>query len=300
MKFLVIGAGAVGAFYAGKLSQAGGKIYALCRSDYEIVRAKGFEIKSPLGDFNYKPTQTINRITDCDEEFDYIIVATKVLPDLDVSELIKKVIKPKTAIVLLQNGIHIEERIATNFPQNEIISGIAFIGVSKLKGGTILHQEYGNLILGNFPNGISSKTTTLAELWRKSGIATEISEQILRERWKKLVWNAAFNPISVLSGGLNTKQILENTNCYQLAINVMKEVSMLAMLDNCKLPDDVIENNIESTKKMKPYKTSMLLDFESKRKMEIEAILGNAISFAKNKNIATPYLSTLYALLSCF
>jgi 2-dehydropantoate 2-reductase len=64
------------------------------------------------------------------------------------------------------------------------------------------------------------------------------------------------------------------------------------------LPEGVIEKNIDATEKMKPYKTSMLLDFESKRKMETEAILGNALRFAQNKSIAVPYISTLYALLS--
>jgi 2-dehydropantoate 2-reductase len=80
----------------------------------------------------------------------------------------------------------------------------------------------------------------------------------------------------------------------------MQEVCILAEIDGFKLPKDVIEKNLEATLKMKPYKTSMLLDFEAKRKMEIEAILGNAINFAKRKSVATPYLSSLYGLLTCY
>jgi 2-dehydropantoate 2-reductase len=64
------------------------------------------------------------------------------------------------------------------------------------------------------------------------------------------------------------------------------------------LPADVIEKNIIATQQMKPYKTSMLLDFEAGRQMEVEAILGNAVKFAQSKSILIPYLSTIYAILA--
>jgi 2-dehydropantoate 2-reductase len=121
-----------------------------------------------------------------------------------------------------------------------------------------------------------------------------VSENIQYERWKKLVWNAPFNPMSVLCVGADTKKILDNLASRNLVENVMKEVCILAEADNCKLPLDVIAKNIDATEKMKPYKTSMLLDFEAGRKMEIEAILGNAINFAKEKSIEVPYLSSFY------
>ena len=80
--------------------------------------------------------------------------------------------------------------------------------------------------------------------------------------------------------------------------NIMKEICELAKADNCELPIDVIEKNIVATQKMKPYKTSMLLDFEAGREMEVEAILGNAIKFAQSKSMSTPYLSTIYAIIA--
>ena len=80
----------------------------------------------------------------------------------------------------------------------------------------------------------------------------------------------------------------------------MEEIRMLAEADECKLPQDVVENNIAITRGMGPYKTSMLLDFEAKRPMEVEAILGNAVRFAKRMAISVPCLSTLYSLISCY
>ncbi len=300
-KILVIGAGAIGSFYGGKLAQAGAEVSTISRSDFDVVKKNGIAVKSCLGDFHFSPQKTLRDVADYGEKPDFILVATKVLPEISVPDLIRPVLAAHTSIILLQNGIHIENEIAKSFPQQHLISALAFVCVSKIAAGKIHHQDYGRLIVGDFPcdfpRGISAKSLELVELWKKSGVPVEVSENIQTERWKKLVWNAAFNPISVLFGGLDTKKILENEEAKNLVENVMREVCILAEIDGCKLPENIVKKNIEMTQKMTPYKTSMLLDFEAKRKMEVEAILGNVVRFAEMKNIAVPHLARVYALL---
>ena len=201
---------------------------------------------------------------------------------------------------MLQNGIHIEKKWQEKFPNHHLISILAFVCVAKNSPTTIKHQDYGRLIIGDFPSDISPKTLSLIELFQKSGVEVETSKNIQTQRWKKLVWNAAFNPISVVSGGFNTEQILKNSETSNLAHQIMQEICVLAKLDSCELQEDIIEKTVELTKKMKPYKTSMLLDFEEKRPMEIEAILGNALRFAKEKSAKTPYLERVYDLIKKF
>lgn len=299
-KILVIGTGAIGGFYGAKLSQAGAEVTVLCRSDYEFVKKSGIAIKSCFGDFHFTPKKVLRDLGDYKDEADFILVATKVLPEISVVDLVAPVLARNSSIVLLQNGIHIEKAGAKAFPNQHLISAIAFVCAQKIEAGIVNHIDYGRLIIGDFPKNISKKTKELAELWKKSGVPIELSENIQYERWKKLVWNAPFNPMSVLCGGADTKKILDNLASRNLVENVMKEVCILAEADNCKLPLDVIAKNIDATEKMKPYKTSMLLDFEAGRKMEIEAILGNAINFAKEKSIEVPYLSSFYGLLTCY
>lgn len=299
-KILVIGAGAIGGFYGGKLTQAGAQVSVVCRSDYEIVKTHGIAIKSCLGDFHFTPHQVLKSAEEFKGEADFILLATKVLPEIDIASLITPALSSRTSIILLQNGIHIEKPVAKLFPNHHLISALAFVCVSREVSGNINHQDYGRLIVGDFPKGVCEKTSELIELWKNSKIPVEASENILEERWKKLVWNAAFNPMSVLAGGVDTQTILDNIAARNLAENVMKEICILAQADGFNLPKNMVEKNIELTLKMKPYKTSMLLDFEAKRKMEVEAILGNAINFAKSKSIAVPHLSSLYGLLSCY
>lgn len=299
-KILIIGTGAIGGLYGAKLAQAGAEVAVLCRSDYETVKKYGIAIQSHWGDFHFTPQKVLRDLRDYQEQADFILVATKVLPEISVPDLIAPVLAPNSSIVLMQNGINIEKPVAAAFPDHHLISAIAFVCVQKIGAGIVDHQDYGRLIIGDFGAGVSTKTLQLIDLWKKAGVPCEPSENIQLERWKKLVWNGSFNPISVLSGGADTGKILNIPAAKNLVQNVMKEVCALAEADGCKLPEDVIAKNIEATEKMKPYKTSMLLDFEAGRKMEVEAILGNAISFANQSSIAVPYLSSLHGLLSCY
>ncbi|HRZ25679.1 MAG TPA: 2-dehydropantoate 2-reductase [Spirochaetota bacterium] len=297
-EILLIGTGAVGSFYGGKLSQAGARVSALCRSDFDAVKKNGIEIKSIFGNLKFTPEITINRISQYDRVPDYIIVATKVLPEIDIPNLIKDAVHPETSIVLLQNGIDIERPVSAAFPSNEIIDGLAFICVSRTSAGKIEHQDYGRIVLGRYPSGKSEKAEALRDLLTRAGVPCEIDDDIIAARWKKLVWNAPFNPISVLAGGANTRGMMESKATYTLIKKVMEEVALLAEKTGHKLPDGVIEKNLSDTAVMKPYKTSMLLDYENKRPMEVEAILGNAVRIAQSMGIEVPHIESLYGILT--
>jgi 2-dehydropantoate 2-reductase len=298
-KILVIGSGAIGCFYSSKLWQAGAEICLLVRKNFHEVQEKGINILSINQNFCFRPQLIINDLEKYQQQPDYILIATKVLPSIDLPSIISSVLAKHTKIILIQNGINIECDLAKKF-QQQIISVVAFVCVAKLNETTVHHQDNGHLIIGNYQQKASADTHFLAHLFNQVGIKTTVSNHIQTDRWEKLIWNASFNPISVLSNSCNTKQMLENKHCRQLIIHVMQEIFLLAKADGCFLSNNVIANKISYTEKMIPYETSMLLDFKNNRSMEIEAILGNAIKFAQEKSIPTPHLSTLYALLTCF
>jgi 2-dehydropantoate 2-reductase len=210
--------------------------------------------------------------------------------NVDRIGLLRGAIGPDTSIVLLSNGIDIEQEIADAFPDNELISGLAFICVTRTAPGLIWHQA-----LGNYPTGLSAKTQALCAVFERSGIACEANDNINSARWRKCVWNAAFNPLSVLSGGLSTADIL--TRQESLVRAVMEEIAAIAKTAGFPLADDIVEANIDMTCKMPPYKTSMLLDFEAGLPMETEAILGNAVRCGQRLGVAIPHLEAVYGLM---
>jgi 2-dehydropantoate 2-reductase len=296
-KILVVGTGAVGGFYGGKLAQSGAHVSTLCRSDYEVVEANGVTVKSCWGDFTYTPAEVVQHAGDYSEQPDYILIALKALPEIEVADIIRDAVSPHTAIILLQNGINIEESLHKAYPDNELISGLAFICAVRTEPGIIHHMDYGRLVLGRYPQGDSDRVKDLVELFDTSGVPCETSNQVMLDRWKKLLWNAPFNTISVLGGGIDTCAILENKESAILAREIMKEVCCVASASGYELPQETIDRHLEDTKKMKPYKTSMLVDYELGRPMEVEVILGNVTRIAKHKGIAVPNLDCTYALM---
>lgn len=295
---LVIGTGAIGGFYGARLAQAGARVSVVCRSDYETVKEKGIRVQSDEGDYGFMPEKVLRKAEEFEGAPDFVIVATKVIPGTDTTKLIRPVAGPETTVVLIQNGIAIEEPVQQAFPNTEILSGLAFIASNRIGPGRILHLDYGRLTLGRYPSGHSEKAQQLRSLLESVGVPCVVTDDVVTARWQKLVWNAPFNPISVLAGAVDTQTILHGEESTLLVRRVMEEVCALAAAARHPLPQDIIEQNIEGTRVMKPYKTSMLLDFENNRPMEVEAILGNAVRIARSLDVSVPHMETLYALLS--
>ncbi len=294
---LVLGTGAIGGFYGARLAQAGARVSVVARSDYDKIRDEGIEVRSDGGDYCFVPEKVLTRAEDYGSAPEFIIVATKVVAGAETPELIRGAVGPRTAIVLIQNGIDIEEPVQCAFADNEVISGLAFIAANRVGPGCILHLDYGRLTLGRYPSGSSEKAECLRTLLESVGVPSVVTEDVVTARWQKLIWNAPFNPISVLAGGVDTKTILDSEESTRLVRAVMEEVSEVAAASRHPLAPDVIEQNIQGTRVMKPYKTSMLLDFENGRPMEVEAILGNAVRIARSLDVPIPHMETLYALL---
>ncbi|OSM01826.1 ketopantoate reductase family protein [Magnetofaba australis] len=297
-RILVVGSGAVGGFYGAKLAEAGAEVSLLCRSDFDVVRTQGLHIDDLGKPRQFIPHRVINDIADYPGWPDYMLVALKALPEIDVATMVAPKMGPTTTILLIQNGIETEIPLAEAFPDNELLSALAFICVSRTAPGCIARTDYGRLAMGRYPNGVSERAQTLGKLFEAAGVPCAVTDNVARARWRKLVWNAPFNPISVLSGGSDTLQMLEHTPTEKLIEAVMWEVLAIAEAAGCPLKPEVVAKNLADTRKMVPYKTSMLLDFEAGRPLEVEAILGNALRRAEALGIAAPHMASLHGLLS--
>ena len=299
LKILVFGAGGVGAYFGGRLAQAGAEVAAVCRSDYESVKKFGYRIGSIAGDFEFIPVKVCHSAADYHDAADIVMVTTKVLPGISVPERIRPAVAKHTAIFIVQNGIDVEQEFAAAFPKNELISAIAYIGVFREGDGRITHQGAGRLRAGMYPEGNASpRLKQLAELFKLAGVECEIVSDIVRVRWEKLVWNVPFNPVSVLAGCVDTREMVLNPELEKLCLNLMLEVCAVAKACGRELPHDVAEKNLNYTRTFPPYKTSMLVDYENGRPLEVEAILGRVIRNAEAHDVPIPHIRTVHALLS--
>ncbi len=299
LKVLVFGAGGIGAYFGGRLAQSGkAEVSVICRSDYTSVMDHGYRIKSIAGDFDFMPAGVYRSAEECKDEVDLIVVATKVLPGIDTPAQIRPAVRPNTAILLIQNGLGMEEEMAQAYPDNLLMGAIAYIGVFREGDGKIVHKGGGQLAIGTYPTTDSPLLDWLVYTWNSTNVQTRKSEDIIRDRWSKLIWNAPYNPVSILAGGIDTGIISNDPLLDNLCADIMREVCAVAKACGKELPEDVVQKNLDYTHNFPPYKTSMLLDYENRRPLEVEAILGTIVKSAAKHNVAIPRLETLYILLN--
>lgn len=296
----IIGTGAIGGFYGAKLQKAGHKVSFLLRSDYHHVAENGLIIKSVDGDFALPEVDAYNdvkKMPNCD----VIVVALKATQNHNLPELLPPLINENTVVLLLQNGINVEPEIYKIIGENTLISGLCFVCSNKIGQGQIHHIDYGIITLGQYaPNhqatGITEQMGEIARDFETAGIPIELNEDLLLARWKKLVWNIPYNSLSVILNA-RTDEIMANPDTRRLAEQIMGEV--LAGAKSCGriLSDCFIQKMLDHTENMKPYLTSMKLDYDGKRPLEVEAIVGNPLRMAKKAGVDLPMIFMLYRQL---
>src|SRR5438445_11472119 len=122
MKIAVVGCGAVGSYYGAMLGRDGHEVHFLLRSDYEVARRNGVQIRSPAGDFNARP-----RCAKSPGEIgvsDVVFIALKTTANDQFPNLLPPLVGPQTAVITLQNGLGNEELLARPFPAEQILGGL--------------------------------------------------------------------------------------------------------------------------------------------------------------------------------
>lgn len=297
MNVLIVGAGAVGALFGSALARQGARVAVVCRSDFDAVSRDGYDIHSSVfGDHRFRPDRVYREVAECREPPDYLLLTSKVLESVDRAALIRPAVGPRTAIVLIQNGVDIEAPIAAAFPDNELLSSLAFVAVGRSAPGRVNHLSLGSLILGRYPSGVTPAAQALAAAFEAGKVPCKLTENVVGARWQKAVWNAVFNPISILGGVLDTDAMLRTDAEVAFARSAMQEVCDVAQAAGHPQSPSLIEQMLATTKAMPAYKTSMALDYENGRPMEIEAILGNTVRAGRKVGVATPNLDAIYSL----
>ncbi len=304
--YAVIGTGAVGGFYGSRLVAAGHPVHFLFRGDYAHVKREGLKVESPLGDIHIGPDE-LNAYDNPRDmpPCDVVLVATKALVPNPAASLLAAILRPgteHTIVVTLQNGLGIEEELQPVIETRTLLGGLCFLCSNKIGPGHIRHLDYGMITLGQHgPSGAAEGVTApmeqVADNLRSAGIAVQLEDDLVAARWKKLIWNAPFNSLSVVLDAL-PQELLGLPETEALVAAIMAEVQAGAKAQGRHIPDEALQTSIDLTRHMTPYRTSMKLDHDHKRPMEVEAIVGNPIKAASSKGIQLPIMTTLYRQLS--
>jgi 2-dehydropantoate 2-reductase len=305
-KVLLFGAGSVGAVYLWLLSKVADTT-AVCRSNYEVVSRDGFIINSSMfgQGIQFKPKV----VRSCEEAaaeasgmpYDYIVVCSKAIPGL-VPKLIAPAVTPgKTAIVLVQNGIGIEQEYVDAFKDTPIISAVIYLPATQRPIGVIKHGEIAKLELGAFPSTASKEyAQRFAGLIQASGGTADCFDDVQPKRWFKLLINASWNPICALTLSKDTNVLESCSEAPAVLLAVMMEVRDIAGAYGYTITKEEVEFQLGRAQARIPIKAgiepSMLQDVQASRRIEVEAILGNVVRMGKAKGVRCDRLEMLFVL----
>jgi 2-dehydropantoate 2-reductase len=291
-----VGTGAVGGYYGARLVQHGQEVHFLLRSDFEVVRTRGWKIKSHQGDFSVGASQV--HAFDNPRQMpkaDLVVVSLKTTANDQLQNLISPLLKEDTAILTLQNGLGNEELLASLFGPQRVMGGNAFVCVTRMGPGELHHQAEGGIRLGEFNGGRSLRAERICEIFRAGGIDCDVLEDLRAGRWQKLSWNVPFNGLGAVMD-LTTDELIATKAGTDLVVGIMQEVMAAAGALGISFPPDWIERMMEKTRRMGVYPTSMQIDRQEKRPMEVEAILGEPVRQAKTHGVAVPLMEALYRM----
>jgi 2-dehydropantoate 2-reductase len=307
-RYAILGTGAIGGYYGACLQRAGFDVHFLLHRDYDHVRHHGLVVDSIHGDFVL--TQ-VNAYTDVRAmpPVDCVVIALKTTQNALLEALLPPLLGAETVVLTLQNGLDIEAAIAPLTQDHEILGGLCFICSNKVSPGHIHHLDYGAIMLGVYeaqrqPGGKTPALAAIAADLTTAGIEVRLTEDLYLARWHKLVWNVPFNGLSVVLDA-TTEAMMANPDTRQLVTALMHEVVTAAAACSAQatpgtprsLPVDIVETMLAQTATMKPYRTSMKIDYDEGRPLEIEAILGNPLRAAQGAGVSVPRMEMLYQLL---
>jgi 2-dehydropantoate 2-reductase len=298
MRFLVLGAGAVGGYFGGRLAEAGRDVTFLVRGARAAALGEhGLTVESPLGDFRVP----VNLVTAerVGGPYDVVLLTVKHY-DLDAAiAAIRPGIGPDSAVLPLLNGLVHLDRLDAAFGPQRVLGGVAYVGASLQPGGTIRHHNRLSGIAFGERGGdpASARARAIEEAFAGTPISAPANENIMLEMWEKFVMMGAMAGISCLMRG-NVGEIMGTQDGEALMIAALAECQAVAAASGFS-PRPESRERVQAmlTERGSINSPSMRQDLEAGRRTEAEWVVGDMLRRAGGLDIDTPLLRAAYCHL---
>ncbi len=301
MKILVVGAGAVGGYFGGRLIQAGRDATFLVRPKRaEQLQAQGLRILSPMyGDFTVRP----KAITAAQIVFPYdvIFLSVKSYSLAAAIDDFARAVGPRTVIIPALNGMHHMDVLTAKFGAEPVLGGICFVATEIDAQGRIVQlADFQNLTYGELDGKKTSRIETVHDSFRGAGFETAISEDILRDMWQKWLWLASLGAITCLLDG-NIGEIVAVPGGAELTLSVFRECAAIAGACGYPLSETFLaEKSPQLTAPGSPLTSSMYRDFKEQAPVEVDSILGDLLDRGSKHGVSAPLLQAAFVRLTIY
>ena len=292
MKILVIGAGAMGCLFAGRLKaqQADVLLYNRYNPHIEQINQSGLVIVERDDKETTIPLKVVQAVSK-EDGYDVVLVLVKAHANKAVLEPMRESFSPDALFITMQNGLGNLETIKELFPNNPSAAGTMGCGASVESEGRILHRGWGKNYIGPVEEtAAQEKLLDFIALLNRSGLQTDLADDVQTVIWNKLFVNLAYNSLTALTR-LRNGDILNTDEGQDLLRNVVREAAQVAERIGVTVDaEQTIANCLRMGREdIGANKSSMLMDVLHKRKTEIDAINGAVAKLGKRHGVETPY-----------
>jgi len=299
MKVIVLGTGAIGAYYGGHLARAGHAVTCFARgANLAAIQERGLEVRTPEGAFRAHVTATDR--AEALAPADFAILAVKSYSLVDIAPLVRHCAEQGTTVVPLLNGVETVERLAQlAVPPAVVIGGLTTISAVRVGPGIVERRSpFQIVVVGELDGSISERTDRIAGAFRDAGVDARASDRIQVELWQKFVFIAALAAACGLArsavGPLRADPLGR-----QLLQRAIEEVVAVARARGIGLPEGEAARVMGVIDGLPPsMKPSFLVDLEAGGPTELEILSGAVSRFAEQAGIATPVHDTATVALA--
>jgi 2-dehydropantoate 2-reductase len=301
MRFAILGSGAVGGYFGAKLAKSGQQVTFIARGAHlDAIRSKGLQIKSAkLGDFVV--TSPAESDTSKVGPVDVVIVAVKAYDNATALPMLTPMVDDSTVVLTLQNGVDSVDQIADIVGVDNVLGGTTYVATALEAPGLIVQTGVHRAIFFGEVYGtrdrVSPRVQKIAEVMAAADIQVTPVADARVPIWDKFVYLAAFSGFTGASR-LAIGHIWKYPHVQQMFYACCREVAAIANAEGVTISPDRFDTLKEYMTNIPPTtRSSLLIDLEQGKRIEVEALQGAAVRRANKHGVPVPILSTLYALL---
>ena len=312
MKFVVLGAGAIGAYVGAALSRGGADVTLIARGAHlQAMADHGVRVLSPRGDFTANPA--VSSDIEAVRDADVVFVALKAYSLTEIAPRLGAVLAPGAAVIWAQNGLpwwYFQSLpaaagltglqavdpggvIAASIPAEHNVGCVVFCSTEIIEPGVIRHVEGTRFTIGEPDGSDSQRCKLISAAFAAGGLRAPVEAQLRDQIWLKLVGNVAFNPITALTGA-TLGELGTLPEMRELLRAVFSECAAVAGKLGITFPVS-LERRLEAGLAVGDHKTSMLQDLEAGKRLELECMTGAVIELAAHLNVDVPHTQAVYA-----
>lgn len=297
-RVLVVGTGALGAYYGGRLAQAGCEVVFVARgATLAALRDSGVCIASARGADRIHPVHAVETPAEAGA-CGIVLVCVKAYDTDAVIATLRPVVNAGTIVVSLQNGIENEARLAAGLGLAPLLVALTQIGAELVEPGVVRIDSGGRIVFGEPDDRVTPRVARLAALFRAAGIDHRVPRRIAVLLWDKLAWNAAFNAATAVTRR-TVGELLADPDGRALVRAAMLEVVGVAQASGVPLAEAKVDEALRhSAAELAMLKTSMLQDRLRGRRLEYDALNGAVLRAAARHGVPVPVNRVLHGLLA--